>query len=110
MGQYFVVVNLDRREFLRFGAGKLREIVGCRDFGVLGYLLATDNVDGTVVGFMDEWEWFGRWCGDRIALVGDYAEDAKNFMKVGVSYEDVLEGFRDISDEVLREFYRFLSV
>lgn len=58
MGQYFRIVNLDRREW--FGPGAFGETVKHpeRDpltMEALGQLLKPD----------------GRWCGDRIAIVSD---------------------------------------
>jgi hypothetical protein len=79
MGQYWKPVNIDKREFIhphQLGDGlKLREFLGSTTTTALGVLLAAmperrgggdlPDHDGTVVG---------RWAGDRIAIVGDYAE------------------------------------
>ena len=84
MGQYWIPVNLDKREFVhphRLGAGlklweqlasgvgtgtalialcaAMPEARGCGDLG-------KTHIEGEKV--------VGRWAGDRIALVGDYAE------------------------------------
>lgn len=69
MGQYFVIVNLDKKEFLdprKIGGGlKLWEMTHNTDGALtaLGYLLA-QNGDCTDVG---------RWAGDRIVIAGDYS-------------------------------------
>lgn len=79
MGQYWKPVNIDKREFThphQLGDGlKLREFLGGATTAALGVLVTAmperrgggdlPNHDGTVVG---------RWAGDRIAIVGDYAE------------------------------------
>lgn len=79
MGQYWKPVNIDKREFIhphQLGDGlKLREFLGSDTTTALGVLVTAmperrgggdlPNHDGTVVG---------RWAGDRIAIVGDYAE------------------------------------
>lgn len=51
-------------------------------------------------------EYIGRWAGDRIAVVGDYAEDADLPPEFGAGriFKDCMEGkngWRDISDGVL---------
>ena len=88
MGQYHYTVNLDKREFIhphKLGDGlKLVEQCGHAPGGTndaLHLLLAcssgrgggdfeSDNFNkATGEGFV------GRWAGDRIAVVGDYAED-----------------------------------
>jgi len=79
MGQYHVVVNLDRREFVhpyKLGCGyKLLEQLtspgGPGDALLL--LLACSNGRGG--GDAPEHPRVGSWAGDRIAVVGDYAED-----------------------------------
>ena len=81
MGQYHLTVNLDKKEFLmphKLGVGlKLREQTG---FGnsipdALFMLLACSNGygGGDFIG-EDKNKMIGRWAGDRIAIVGDYAQ------------------------------------
>ena len=80
MGQYHLTVNLDKKEFLmphKLGVGlKLREQTG---FGnsipdALFMLLAASNGYGGG-DFMDNSnKMIGRWAGDRIAVIGDYAQ------------------------------------
>ena len=84
MGQYHVTVNLTKREFLyphTLGCGlKLLEQVDTVA-GIptaLMVLLACSNGRGG--GDFTEYDEcpniIGRWAGDRIAVVGDYAEDS----------------------------------
>lgn len=107
MGQYWYVVNLDRREFVmphRIGTGlKLWEqlanhpgtgaalIVLCAampeargggDFDLETNWHGPDRVDFTREGPALSSDYraiaartIGRWAGDRIALIGDYADD-----------------------------------
>lgn len=83
MGQYHVVVNLDKREYLdafKLGTGvKLWEQIANHPStgSALLVLLAVSNGRGG--GDLDTEEVegekvVGRWGGDRIAVVGDYAE------------------------------------
>lgn len=92
MGQYFYVANLDKREYLhphKFGDGlKLYEFgfSGGGTMAALALLLSTDR----------KGEWRGRWLGDRVAIVGDYAKHEP-------SYEEISESFRDVSPEMRAE-------
>lgn len=80
MGQYHMTVNLDKREFINphgLGDGlKLWEQVGGPG-GVgsaLIVLLAASNGRGGGDFSTEYPDLVGRWAGDRIAIVGDYAE------------------------------------
>jgi hypothetical protein len=86
MGQYHIIVNLDKHEFLNpwdMGEGaKLMEwgYGSGTMLTALAILLAISNGRGGGDYHGDEkdpslHEWVGRWGGDRIAVVGDYAED-----------------------------------
>lgn len=78
MGQYWKPVNIDKREFIhphRLGEGlKLWEIVAntttVRALAVLLAAMPQRRGGGDIA----EGEIVGRWAGDRVALVGDYAE------------------------------------
>ena len=84
MGQYHLLVNLDKHEYVhphRVGDGlKLREQVGNTGGTVAAacMLLACSNGRGGG-DFIDHTVMLqrviGRWAGDRIAWVGDYAEE-----------------------------------
>lgn len=83
MGQYHVIVNLDRREYLNahaFGSGwkAWEQINGSGTPQALFVLLTCSNGRGGGDLFAAEPEGeriYGRWAGQRIAVVGDYAED-----------------------------------
>ena len=85
MGQYWRIVNLDKKEYLSpydFGnLGKLMEfsVTRCGITTALVLLLAdpvtngrgggdfhSDNIGGCIIG---------SWAGDRIKIVGDYGDD-----------------------------------
>jgi len=107
MGQYHYMVNLDKREFLhphKLGDGLKRgEQINSHGgtMAALTMLLACSNGRGG--GDVEENPMVGRWAGDRIAVVGDYAEDADLALEFAAgSIHDLCEvgGYRDISDEI----------
>jgi hypothetical protein len=81
MGQYHVIANLDRKEYLhphRLGLGlKQAEQVGCAwSTGDLLALLVAGTGESRGGGdFADTSGFIGRWGGDRVVFVGDYAHD-----------------------------------
>ena len=114
MGQYHYIVNLDKREFInphKLGVGlkaceQLTSPAGTAQ--ALFVLLLCSNGRGG--GDLAETRGFeeriiGRWAGDRIAVVGDYAEDcdikAPLHDPVSAIYDLCYEGvYREISDLV----------
>jgi len=140
MGQYFRIVNLDKKEWIEPSTWKLWEICANNDIRMLGYLLATNNPDGTSVikhftdpekakrkygesfkilyydekykmGFgVPKCEYFGRWCGDRIAIVGDYADQATNAKGLPTFHElEQNPEWKNITNEVAEEFNVFIE-
>src|SRR6516164_2497689 len=80
MGQYHYTVNLDKKQFInphKLGDGlKLLEQAGYSPGGMndaLHLLLAVSSGRGGG-DFQSESPLIGSWGGDRIAVVGDYAE------------------------------------
>lgn len=80
MGQYHKVVNLDKREFLNphgMGTGaKSAEFAfpkgGVMGAAMIGLMVAPEHRGGgDITG-----EHAGRWHGDRVVVIGDYAERA----------------------------------
>jgi hypothetical protein len=82
MGQYYAVVNLDKKEYIfphRFCDGlKLLEF-GCSASGTmtgLALLLADGNGRGGG-DIRSDSTLIGSWAGDRIVITGDYADEGK---------------------------------
>lgn len=98
MGQYYMIVNLDKREYLnplRFGDGcKVREF-GFSSYGAmsaLAILLAkSSRLEG---GGEFESGLTGAWAENRIVIIGDYDESGL--------YQRLSKEYTDISPEVLR--------
>lgn len=86
MGQYYLIVNLDKQQFVHphaFGDGmKLMEfgLSGCGAMSALAVLLADGNGRGGGDLHCDDRDAdkiVGSWAGDRIVVAGDYADDGK---------------------------------
>jgi len=85
MGQYYLVVNLDKREFLlphKLGDGlKLMEFGNSGDGTMLALALLLADGCGrgggdyhAKKGSTPDTSLIGRWKGDRIVIAGDYAD------------------------------------
>jgi hypothetical protein len=154
MGQYFIIVNIDKKEYIDPpDSAKLWEICANNSVRMLAYLLATNDGDGAFIakhffskeqfkeiierikrelgedyGFeiychdnkdcesgyvFPKLKYFGRWAGDRIVVLGDYAKPGftPNFRPYFPLYRDVnpKNGWRDITKEVIREFNWYIE-
>ncbi len=121
MGQYWKPVNLDKREYIhphKLGGGlKLIEQACSTNIGAALVILCAAMPVPRGGGDLDNrtevaQRIIGRWAGDRIALVGDYAEDgdlknspvpASKIYGLCGNYEEPSEyaQFTDISEDVL---------
>jgi len=105
MGQYFMAVNLDKKEYVcpwcLGGVAKFWEWCVNPQAGVLPYLLRKSNESGGGDIDPDEVKHAGRWAGDRIVLVGDY--DGSKL------YDRARKGYKNISIEVAKEFNEFVG-
>ncbi len=113
MGQYYVVVNIEKKEFLhphQFGDGlKLLEF-GCNSCGILTgltILLADGNNRGGG-DLRSENPIIGSWAGNKIVISGDYADPDKFGIKTSTKedqncnlYDKATKYYKDISLEVI---------
>lgn len=95
MGQYWKIANLDKKEILcahDFDQGLkfLEWAPGGRMTYVLATLLAAPESMGSGGGDADRCEWTGRWAGDRIVVVGDYAEGPHEAVYGDESYTQIV--------------------
>ena len=114
MGQYFKLVNLDKKEVVNpwdiGGVAKFWEWLYNPQARVLVWLLRQSDEDGGGDIGTDErarYETIGRWAGDRITLIGDY--DSSNLWDTAANTND--DGkplpdaeYIDISATLRREF------
>jgi hypothetical protein len=97
MGQYVAIYNLDQQQVInpgRFNDGLRRRELGSSSCGVLlalTALLAHGNEHG---GIRSDPEIMGTWAGDRIAIIGDYADLS--------GFPENLVRFTDISEHILQ--------
>lgn len=121
MGQYHMAVNLTKKEVVhphKLGDGlKEHEMAGYLLGGVataLVYLLACPHPRGG--GDFNESAFMCRWHGDRIALVGDYADESDGLgltqQQLGDAYgatgefSDITEGLREcMAEEFSLEYF-----
>lgn len=84
MGQYWIAANLDKREYIYPMTGsKLLEhmaTAGVVEAGGVGtgialVVLCAAMPEARGGGDPDPNPYLGRWAGDRIVIIGDYAED-----------------------------------
>jgi len=99
MGQDYTVANLDKKQVLKptfFQTAKLMEIVGS-NYGVAGALTALLAVGNGRGGgdIASESKILGSWAGDRIAVIGDYADESDGFDRAEI------RAYRDVSEKVL---------
>ena len=120
MGQYHLTVNLTKKEFIHphhLGDGlKLMEQAGSSEGTGAALLLLLAASNGRGGGDAEAHPLIGSWAGDRIAVVGDYADDADfatgiEGIGAGQVYAACLDGvFKDISHgigEVLEKEFGF---
>lgn len=120
MGQYHKLVNIDKKEFVhphKLGLG----LKQCEQTGspgsladVMYILLSVSNNRGggdlNTSGETPDFKVFGRWCGDRVLIIGDYAEDSDvpGIENVSAYYDD--DGQTDITDQIIPAFERAFGV
>lgn len=112
MGQYHIICNLDKKQYLNpstFEDGRKLKEFGSSGMGTmyaLSVLLSESNNRGGG-DFHTEHPLVGSWAGDRITITGDYASSkdpvSSNFISdYGGNLMEVAEdSFEDISSEVL---------
>ena len=111
MGQYYTIINLDKKELLyphMFGDGMKLMEMGCSSHGTLcalAILLADGNGRGGGDFDAEKSKYanlVGSWAGDRIVIAGDYGDDGKfGAPKDQNIHSFANDTFTDISDKVV---------
>ena len=106
MGQYHKLFNLDKKEFVKGhdidNGLKLMEQCGFQKSTstALWLLLACSNGRGG--GDAKQHPLIGTWAGDRIAVIGDYAEpDDIPGLDASEMYHSGIDNYKNISADVL---------
>ena len=99
MGQYFIIVNIEKREYIhphdiKRGAKLLELSKDPIIYGLMS-LLQSKNKEKTAL-------YVGAWANDKILFIGD-SEDSSFFKQVVVS-------FKNISKEAYNEYLIFFKV
>ena len=117
MGQYHILVNLDKREVViphDIGLGaKQYEHTACE--GSLSdamYLLAMSSPASGGGDFPEIADMSGRWCGDRVVVVGDYTQDGSipGVEFASSLYEIASKSYTNISDGVRVAFAKVFDL
>lgn len=87
MGQYYVLINLDKRQALsplscfasRFSNGYklVEQLFNLGLKPMLALLLCSEELLRGRTKLNNQW---GTWAGDRVVLIGDYSEDIPSFL------------------------------
>lgn len=122
MGQYWKTVNLDKREFIcphRLGGGlKLWEQVNNPPgTPVALFILTTAMPCQRGGGDLKPHPAIGRWAGDRIVTIGDYAEDSdvpKSRIPASILYtlcrsQEDLDELRDVYRQQVRDRHAYTT-
>lgn len=95
MGQYHVTCNFEKREFIHphdlgMGLKQLEQIGFDGSTGDVIFMLLSCSNERGGGDFTNVDGLLGRWAGDRVAVVGDYAEDSDlpPFLHAGRVYDD----------------------
>jgi hypothetical protein len=117
MGQYHILVNLDKREVViphDIGLGsKQYEHTGID--GSLSdamYLLVMSSPESGGGDFPEVEGASGRWCGDRVVIVGDYTQDnaIPGIEFSATLYEIASTSYSNISPIVREAFKRIFDI
>mgnify|MGYP001570892821 FL=1 len=105
MGQYFLLVNLDKKEVIsphKLGGGlKLYEWMMNETARVFPFVMACGDDDGGAIR--------GRWAGDKVILAGDYDKPTIETPEGMKTAYDLAHGWVDITDSVIEEFNAFVG-
>lgn len=83
MGQYWILVNLTKGEYVKpVGGLKLCEIAGTPTMMWILTGLLADHSNGSGGGDLKEHPMIGRWAGDSVLFVGDYGRPGEYIERV----------------------------
>jgi len=104
MGQYFKIVNLDKKEAIsphRLGQGAKLWELGANDFLNIMTLALRKSSDSGGGDAQRQFKTMGRWAGDRIVVIGDYDESGL--------YQKA-DNYKDVSKQFARDWNKFIEI
>lgn len=109
MGQYFKLINLDKKEQVIPWSikcvAKFYEWVYGEHLKLLAYLLRkSDELGGgdIITDNLKELKYCGRWAGDRVLLIGDY--DSSKLWSKTENYVDISKELKEEYDKVVERW------
>jgi hypothetical protein len=104
MGQYFIIVNLDKKEYINphdlGGSLKLWELSANRmPMASLALLLRRSSQSGGG-DIQRDYKTAGKWAGDKIVVIGDYDKSKL--------YDIAKKKYKNISTQVRRDYNSFI--
>lgn len=104
MGQYFLIVNLDKQEYInphKAGHGaKLWEIAVNNISSIFAFLLRQSSESGGGdIQFNSKY--CGSWAGNRIIVIGDYDDSGL--------YNHAQQNFKEISQDIREDLNKFVE-
>ncbi len=110
MGEYFIVVNLDKKEYVLIHPSKLSEWLLNEHSKVVFWLTVKNRA------LKHQYPTMGRWCGDRIMIIGEYDPDFPKIFErenmKNISYKvlkDMAEYFRNYGYKDMAEYFEELA-
>jgi len=95
VGEYFYVINIDKKEYIDIPPSKYGEQIASAAVPVALFWLLTKKKDSS-------YPTLGRWAGDRVVVIGD------SDMEYEWVAEEMIEGkFRDITIEVCMDLAKW---
>lgn len=118
MGQYHRLVNIDKQEVvdphgLGLGSKQWEGQVGCEGSLADAMYVLTMTSPGEGGGDLPHTDISGRWCGDRVLIVGDYTKpDAvQGFTGADAIYQlSQTPQYKDITGEVRDAFSKIFEI
>ena len=117
MGQYHILVNIDKKEVviphdIGLGARQYEQTGVEGSLSDAMYLLSMSSPEGGGGDFPEVIDVSGRWCGDRIVVVGDYtrADAIPGFLDSDSLYEIAIRNYTNISEKIREAFGKIFDI
>jgi hypothetical protein len=97
LGEYYIVANPDKRQFLNSNSLGMSVKLPGMMAGPLPQILVWLLAEGAPIS--GGWGLAGTWAGDRIVVAGDEGPSAKVYQRANAEFRDItIEAFEDLAD------------